>query len=35
MRLYLEQKGRVLCSTCKDKLEADPGCGGPEPQPER
>lgn len=24
MRLYLGQKGHVLCSTCKDKLEADP-----------
>ncbi len=24
MRLYLEQKGHVLCSTCKDKREADP-----------
>ncbi len=24
MRLYLEQKGHVLCSTCKDQREADP-----------
>jgi uncharacterized Zn finger protein (UPF0148 family) len=23
MRLYRDQKGTVLCSTCKDKLEVD------------
>jgi hypothetical protein len=24
MRFYLKQKGQVLCSTCKDKRDAEP-----------
>jgi hypothetical protein len=30
VRLYREQKGRLLCSTCKDRLERSAG-GSPAP----
>ena len=38
VRLYREQKGRLLCSTCKDKLEGSTGpvpatSGGESPKP--
>lgn len=38
VRLYREQKGRLLCSTCKDKLQNSPGSatapgGGGSPRP--
>lgn len=40
VQLYRQQKGRVLCSSCKDRLEAErppsvaqDGAAGPEPRP--
>ncbi len=34
MRIFWKRKGHLLCSTCRDRIDADQGSHGQEPAPQ-